>query len=245
MENNYKAIVTCDILKSRRYSNQKRAKLNKIIQDSFQECCELIPEANADRLSFGIIKGDEFQFIINVPGLAYKFVVYYRLILSQNILQPQFRSAIGIGDIAVKGKNTYKMDGEAFHFSRTGMDLFQNKENKKRLTFIHTADTLLNDELNMILLYQDFWENRWSLKSKESILLVLKYKTLQKAAEHTEVTYQALQKRNKNAHFKLFSKGFEYIRKKLTQPHRIVKALYCIKRIQPYRIVKYWEKLCF
>ncbi len=213
--NNYKAVVTCDILGSRQYSNKDRAKLNQVIRDSFKKCCELIPEANADKLSFSIIKGDEFQFVLNEPSFSYSFVAYYRIILSQNSLKPLFRSAIGIGDIAVEENNTYKMDGKAFHLSRKGMDLFQDKKNKQRLTFIQTTDKLLNENLNMILLYQDLLEKMWSSKSRESIYLLRKYKSLKKAAEHCDVSYQALQKRNMNANFKLFSAGIKYIKKKI------------------------------
>ena len=70
------AVVTCDIIKSRRYNVNERKEVDNLIRQAFAETIELFPDAQADKLSFNIIQGDEFQFVIDNPALAYRFVVF-------------------------------------------------------------------------------------------------------------------------------------------------------------------------
>ncbi|MBC8416615.1 MAG: hypothetical protein ISS80_01195 [Candidatus Cloacimonetes bacterium] len=210
-----KAVVTCDIIKSRQYSNLDRDEINRLIKTSFNDCCDLVPEANADKLSFSIIQGDEFQFLINKPEYAYQFVVFYRLILSRSNIKFSFRSGIGIDDIVIQDENTYKMDGPAFHKSREGINEFELKINKSRLTIIKYGKVQIDNELNMICIYQDLLESKWSAKNRSSILAKIKYQTLSEAALHENVTYQAIQKNLKAAFWEIFFDGIEYIRDRL------------------------------
>jgi hypothetical protein len=210
-----KSVITCDIIKSRQYSNLDRDEINKLIKTSFNDCCNLVPEAYADKLSFSIIQGDEFQFLINNPEYAYQFVVFYRLILSQSELKPTFRAGIGIGDVSITDADSYKMDGSAFHRSREGINEFNFKKHKSRLTIIKSDNRQIDDELNMICIYQDLLESKWSTKNRGSILAKIKYKTLSEAALHENVTYQAIQKNLKAAYWEIYFVGIEYIRDRL------------------------------
>ena len=210
-----KSVITCDIIKSRQYSNLDRDEINRLIKTSFNDCCDLVPEANADKLSFSIIQGDEFQFLVNNPEYAYQYVVFYRLIVSQSELKPTFRAGIGIGDVSITDADSYKMDGSAFHRSREGIHEFELKKHKSRLTIIKSVNRQIDDELNMICIYQDLLESKWSAKNRSSILAKIKYKTLSEAALVEKVTYQAIQKNLKAAYWEIFSDGIEYIRDRL------------------------------
>ncbi len=213
-----KAVVTCDIIKSRQYSNSERKELNRNIKTSFKDCCNLLPQAKADILSFSIVQGDEFQFLINNPQYSYQFVIFYRLILAQTELKPKIRTGIGIGDISITGPVSYKMDGSAFHRSRDGINLLKSKSYSNRLTTIITNKKKLDNELEMICKYQDLIESNLSEVNKSSILAKIEYKTLSEASLHKKVSYQAIQKSLKKANWQIFHSGIEYIKKRLLQP---------------------------
>jgi len=184
-----KAIVTCDIIKSRRYSGSERQQLNKLIEQSYSECSELITEADTDKLSFSIIQGDEYQFMIP--------------------LRPRFRAAIGIGDIAVSADNLYQMDGSAFHFSREAMQRFKDSAYRDRSTFFKTGIDKMDEQLNLIAMYNDSLEDKFTAKQIEAIILYRKFGTYEKAASHTGFSIQAIQQRVVTSGWKQISKGFE------------------------------------
>jgi hypothetical protein len=204
-----KAIVTCDIIKSRRYSGSERQQLNKLIEQSYSECSELITEADTDKLSFSIIQGDEYQFMINNPEYAYQFVFFKRLLLSRTPLRPRFRAAIGIGDIAVSADNLYQMDGSAFHFSREAMQRFKDSAYRDRSTFFKTGIDKMDEQLNLIAMYNDSLEDKFTAKQIEAIILYRKFGTYEKAASHTGFSIQAIQQRVVTSGWKQISKGFE------------------------------------
>ncbi|MDP8205017.1 MAG: SatD family protein [Candidatus Tenebribacter mawsonii] len=189
------AAVTCDIIKSRQYSNNDRGTVNDLIKSAFEETIELLPDAKADKFSFSIIQGDEFQFILQNPTLAYKFVVFYRIILSLKDLNPKFRAGIGIGEVAVSGDISYKMDGSAFHHSRDAMQKLLKPKFKNRITSIISGRKELDAQFEIIAMYNDFIEQHWSEKQMQSIFLYTKYNSFEKAAEQSKVSYQALQQR--------------------------------------------------
>ena len=89
--------------------------MNDLIKQTFEETIELFPEAEADKLSFSIIQGDEFQFVINKPAMAYRFVVFYRLILSLKDVKSNFRAGIGFGEVSISSDNSYKMGMVTFY----------------------------------------------------------------------------------------------------------------------------------
>jgi len=207
-----KAIVTADIIKSRRLSGKDRLQLNKLIKSSFRECCDLISEAKADKLSFNIIQGDEFQFLINSPEYAYQFVVFFRLALSLSELKPSFRAGIGIGDILDLGKKIYEMDGPAFHYSRDALYAFGKSKQKESLTMIRTGDQDLDDRLYIITLFSDYIESNWSDKQREAIYLYKKTGSLEKTAACIDLSFQAIHQRIQTSGWKQIDIGFDKYR---------------------------------
>jgi len=202
------AAVTCDIIKSRQYSNADRSKVNDLIRSAFNEAIDLFPEAKADKLSFSIIQGDEFQFVINNPALAYRFVVFYRLILSLKDLKPNFRAGIGFGEVSISSDNSYKMDGSAFHNSRDALNIFKNKKYKYRITTLKSDVKEIESQLDLIAMYNDFIEQRWSIKQRNSIYLYEKFGSFKEAAKHDSVSFQALQQRIKVSGYIQMDYGF-------------------------------------
>lgn len=204
-----KAAVTSDIIKSRKFSNTERKEVNDAIRRGFEECCELISDADADKLSFRVVQGDEFQFLINNPEYACQFVVFFRLILAQSAHKPDFRAGIGIGDIINYEKNIYEMDGSAFHNSRDALGLFGITGQQERKTIIKTGERDIDEQFNLITLYNDYIEDRWTDKQREAIFLYKKHGSLEKAAAEIDITYQALQQRIQGSGWKQMSSGFE------------------------------------
>lgn len=202
------AVVTCDIIDSRKYSNEDRRKVNELIKSSFDDCIELLPKAKADKLSFSIIQGDEFQFVIQNPALAYQFVVYYRLILALNDLKPSFRAGIGLGDVSISGEDSYKMDGSAFHNSRDAIQKFYKPKFKNRITSLICGMEQIDNQIGIIVMYNDFIEQRWSDKQKKSIFLYKKLGSLEKAATNEAISYQAMQQRIRISGFQQLDIGF-------------------------------------
>lgn len=202
------AVVTCDIIKSRRYDTAARKKVDILIRQAFTEAIELLPEAKADKLSFSIIQGDEFQFVIGKPALAYKFVVFYRIILALNELKPKFRAGIGIGEAAINDDNSYKMDGSAFHHSRDAFLKFRNPKFRNRITAIVCGNKDLDARFEMMAMYNDFIEQRWSEKQIFSILLYQQTGSLESAAAKESISYQAMQQRISNSGYQQLDIGF-------------------------------------
>jgi len=206
------AAVTCDIIKSRQYKTAERKKVDDLIRQAFTETIKLLPEAEADKLSFSIIQGDEFQFVIGNPALAYKFVVFYRVILALKELKPKFRAGIGIGDVAIDNDNSYKMDGSAFHYSRDAFRRFAKPKFRHRITSIISGNEDLDAQFEIIAMYNDFIEQQLTEKQKEAIYWHIKGFTLLESSKKIGIAHQNVDKRIKKSNWKLISKGMQYIR---------------------------------
>ena len=202
------ATVTCDIQHSSKYSMLDRKRINNVLLEKFQSIYTLYQEEIQTRASFSIIKGDEFQFVIRNPKIAFETVVLYRILAGLERLKPRlaFRASIGIGKIAIEtGDTSYSLDGEAFHFSRDGMDIFsKNRLMKKRRTIIVTENKKLNEDLNIILMYQDLIESRWTLEQMEAARWRIEMLPYKKIAKTVGVAWQNIQKRLKAAYWDQF-----------------------------------------
>jgi len=202
------AIVTADIVKSRRFSAEERRQVNELIKSGFAECCDLFTEAAADRFSFSIVQGDEFQFLIYNPEFAYQFTLFFRLSLTLSELKPTFRAGIGIGKIINEENNIYEMDGSAFHHSRASLELVKEPGFRERMTVIKTGSEDVDDWLELITQYNDYIEGNWSEKQKEAIYLYKKHGSLEKAAASIDITFQALHQRISSSGWKQMNTGF-------------------------------------
>jgi hypothetical protein len=170
--------------------------------------------------SFNVTVGDEFQFVLAKVEKAYEVTVFYRALFAIADLASMFsfRSSIGIGEIAVENKkDSYSQDGQAFHRSRLGINFFRDHKYKgKRRTKIVTGDIHLDETLDMIFMYQDFLEERWTRAQWEAIRWRLMLPTYEEIAKKIGIAYQNVQKRLKAANWDEFSQGVEFVEKVLT-----------------------------
>ncbi|WP_144402046.1 hypothetical protein [Geoalkalibacter subterraneus] len=81
----------------------QRQRLDQALKEAAAAAGEILPEAVYAPLSFSVVQGDEFQFVLQRPQDAYAFVVLMRTLLCTSGLSPapSFRSAIGIGELTV------------------------------------------------------------------------------------------------------------------------------------------------
>jgi hypothetical protein len=214
------AVVTCDVIRSQRYSTEQRRKIDAILKKAFTTVSKTYKNAVHTPTSFNVTVGDEFQFVLAKVERAYEVTVFYRSLFA--IADPasmfSFRSSIGIGEIAVENKkNSYSQDGQAFHRSRLGVNFFRNHKYKgKRRTKIVTGDIHLDETLDVILMYQDLLEEKWTRAQWEAIRWRLMLPTYEEIAKKLGVAYQNVQKRLKAANWDEFSQGVDFVEKVLT-----------------------------
>ena len=216
------AVVTCDIVRSQRYPTDQRRKIDSILKKEFMRVTKTYKKAVHTPTSFNVTVGDEFQFVLSKVEKAYELTVFYRALVALANLTPKlsFRSSIGIGEIAVENKkDSYSQDGKAFHRSRAGINFFRDQKFKgKRRTKIVTGDTTLDETLDIILMYQDLLEEKWTRAQWEAIRWRLMLPTYEGIANKLGVAYQNVQKRLKAANWDEFNQGIKFVEKVLT-PH--------------------------
>lgn len=211
------ASITCDIQSSSKYSTFDRKEINRILIEKFSTLSNIYRNDIHTPTSFSFIEGDEFQFVLSRPEIAFEVVAFYRILAALEKIHPMltFRASIGIGEIAIEtGTSSYSQDGEAFHLSRLGMKGFtKSREMQKRDTIIITNDKKLNENIDIILMYQDLIKSRWTLEQIEAIRWRFEKISYKKIAEKIGVAWQNIQKRLKAAYWDQFYHGLKFIEK--------------------------------
>jgi hypothetical protein len=212
------AVLTCDIIGSRFFNNSDRALLQESIKKYFEIACTQFPHAKADVLSFHVTAGDEFQFSLAEPSLAYQFLLYFRLHISLLNMKPmpRFRCGIGIGERSVTGETSYEMDGSAYYRSRQALNAISGNSEKNRLTNICTDDDKLNRTLEVLCTLMDTIENDWTLRQRQFILTQLEGKTLIEAAEYLKTSFQNISRILQIAKWNEFEQSMKFIKKAFT-----------------------------
>jgi len=214
------AAVTCDLVRSQRYSTEVRKRVDSVLKKEFAKVYKAYPDVIHTPTSFNITVGDEFQFVLSKVEKAYAVTLFYRSLVALAEITPMisFRSSIGIGEIAVENKKeSYSQDGKAFHRSREGINLFRNQKVRgRRRTKIVTGDRALDGTLDLLLMYQDLLEERWTRAQWEAVRWRLMLPTYEQIAGKLGIAYQNVQKRLKAANWDEFSKGMEFIERVLT-----------------------------
>src|SRR4030042_2745861 len=202
------AVVTCDVVRSQRYSSEQRRKIDAILKKEFTTVTKTYKNAVHTPTSYNVTVGDEFQFVLSKVEKAYELTIFYRALVALADITPMvsFRSSIGIGEIAVENKkDSYSQDGKAFHRSRLGINFFRDQKYKgKRRTKILTGERVLAETLDLILMYQDLLEEKWTRAQWEAIRWRLILPTYEKIAKKLGVAYQNVQKQLKEANWDEF-----------------------------------------
>jgi hypothetical protein len=214
------AAVTCDIVRSQRYSTEVRKRIDSVLKKEFARAYKTYPKVIHTPASLNVTVGDEFQFVLSKVEKAYEFTMFYRALVALADVSPMisFRSSIGVGEIAVENrKDSYSQDGRAFHRSREGLHSFRNQKFRgRRRTKIVTGDKTLDEILDHLLMYQDLLEEKWTRAQWEAIRWRLMLPTYEEIAGKLGVAYQNVQKRLKAAGWEEFSKGMDFIEKMLS-----------------------------
>ncbi|MDD2229325.1 MAG: SatD family protein [Candidatus Cloacimonetes bacterium] len=206
------AVLTCDIIASRTYSDAQRQVLDADLRLAFRDSCMAIPQAKADYLSFSVIQGDEFQFSLEAPRYFYRFLLMFRNRLALSSIEPMpcFRAGIGFGSRSIVGDNSYQMDGSAYHHARSAMNSFSQANFKNRLSaVVHEKQTLTN-ALNTMLAFCDSIEQGWTLTQRNAIAHAFTQGNSRQIAAILQVSRQNVDKLLKSAQWELISQAMDY-----------------------------------
>jgi len=90
------AVVTCDVVRSQRYSTEQRRKIDAILKKEFTTVSKTYKNAIHTPTSFNVTVGDEFQFVLSKVEKAYEVTVFYRALVALAKITPMitFRSSI-------------------------------------------------------------------------------------------------------------------------------------------------------
>ena len=219
MEKNLVSVVTCDIVRSRKYSTEQRKRVDHVLKKAFNTAARVYPDVIHTPVSFRVTQGDEFQFVLARPEKSYEVVVFYRALVALSDVTPavNFRASVGLGEIAVENrKDSYSQDGRAFHQSRLGMEQLQAHRLKgKRRSKIITGERALDEILDIVLMYQDLLEAGWTRAQWEAVRWRFELSTYEDIAKKIGIAYQNVQKRLKAAKWDEFGQGLEFVERSL------------------------------
>ncbi|MDY0152102.1 MAG: SatD family protein [Candidatus Cloacimonas sp.] len=206
------AVLTCDIIASRTYSDAHRQVLDADLRLAFKDTCMAIPQAKANYLSFSVIQGDEFQFSIEAPQFFYHFLIMFRnrLALSSLKPMPSFRAGIGFGSRSIHANTSYQMDGSAYHHSRSALNSFGEPSFKNRLSAVVHDKLPVTNSLNTMLAFCDAIEQSWSHTQRNAIALAFTNSSSRQIAAILQVSRQNVDKLLKSAKWELICQAMDY-----------------------------------
>lgn len=198
---NLVAVVTADIIRSRRYDKKARTELDRAVRHAFT--LRQLPGAlrgfRVAAAGFHITVGDEFQFVSKDLGLVPPFLTYLRARLVKLPIEPivQFRASVGIGTVVLgRSGNAYEQDGPAFIASRQGLDaLKEMSRGRDQLTTVVTGDADRDRAFNALLGLMDHVQGRWTRAQFEAADLALQGATLEQSSSKIGVRHQNVYKR--------------------------------------------------
>jgi hypothetical protein len=189
-----KAVLTGDLIQSRKLDNEGLEKVLNALHSTFQEIQEKILKKEGQ---LEIYRGDSFQVLIHEPELALKvtLILKSRLLslLNTSEIKSDARIAIGIGTIRMQNSKIIESQGEAFELSGSELD----KIIKESVSLsIKTPWEEINEEFRVNCLFADSILSGWSAKTAESVFRYLLYgETQEQQAQYFNVSQPAISKR--------------------------------------------------
>lgn len=201
------AVLTGDLVASRRINDTDIEKVIKSLKDSFDEINRQLLNGNG---TFEIFRGDSFQALIPQPELALLVAIIIRARL--RTYTPSFsllphhktdkpilyaysdaRIAIGVGTIRYHAGRITESQGEAFQKSGHSFDALQ-KENERLA--IETPWDNVNNELAVGCKLADALISKWTASTAEAMYHHLLFGTSQKElATQFDITQPGVHKR--------------------------------------------------
>jgi len=193
------AVITGDLIDSTKYTSQELNTLLDVLNREFKYL-KLIYESD-----FKVFRGDSFQGIVLDSTLALDFVLAIKTSINKIDIQnekvsglPDFRIAIGIGDVNLKRESILESNGEAFQFSGRALDSM--KGDYPRL-LLKTTNKDLDDEFNVHFSLLDSVTSKWSKSSAEVIYYLHKKLKEKEIAEVFKINQSAVNQRKKAANW--------------------------------------------
>ncbi len=195
-------IITGDIIKSRRHSN------NEWLAD-FKKLLNTIGKSPA---KWEIYRGDEFQ-IEAAPEEAILTAILIKSFLKTQKLDA--RLAIGVGEKDYVAKKITESNGSAF--VRSG-ELFETLRSEKLTLAINSADADFNVEMNLFLKFAAILMNNWLPQSAEFVKVALENRKMsqEQLGIKLGINQAAVSRRQKRSHFELIMELETFYRTKIS-----------------------------
>jgi len=210
------AVVTGDLIGSRRLSAAERRKVDLRLREVFAKNLfqKYRSGAAADGFDFNVTVGDEFQFTLGPPATALDAVTELRLFLA--VLNPSggvsFRAGIGVGTVTLgRSSRAYERDGSAFVRSREALEGLKRSQR----TSIRTGSRELDRTFDVVLALMNEIQRRWTREQWRAVDFMLRGRTTLKAASALGVAHQNVSKRLQAAGWREFDAALDYVREEL------------------------------
>jgi hypothetical protein len=187
------AVITGDIVGSTKLSVESRDFSLSSIESIFKYVRSTHGDINAHHV---IYRGDSFQAVISIPGIALEVSVMIRSTLRAFKNQLDARIAVGLGTIDYRhGKTISEWDGEAFRRSGPVLDEMKGDRRLQISTPWKDVDAELRIELALL----DLIIRKWSRPQSEAIRLQLQGYTQERMAKELGISQPAIQQRLSSA----------------------------------------------
>ena len=162
MNQNYKyAVLTGDLIKSSKMSNEQRQETLSTISQLALRCPDIFPDLGITGPE--MFRGDSWQLLLSQPEYALHVAAIIRAGLkSRNLLDT--RIGIGIGNAEMLGNDLGQSDGAVFRLSGKALDEMKRSDTLackfEHLTvFRETTELLLNSSLKFAARFMEDWSH--------------------------------------------------------------------------------------
>ena len=195
------AILTADIINSRKLSS-------KIWINDLKAFLNTFGQSPND---WEIYRGDEFQLEIKNPEDA--LLVAFQLKAFFKSIKLDIRISIGFGEKTYKSRKIIESNGSAF--IRSG-ETFETLKKQKLNLAIRSADTIFDEELNLMLKLSLSFMDNWLQQSAEFVIVAIQNPTLsqEEIGILLGINQAAVSRRQKRANYELIKELDLYFRKK-------------------------------
>ena len=196
------AILTADIINSRKLSS-------KIWINDLKAFLNTFGQSPND---WEIYRGDEFQLEIKNPEDA--LLVAFQLKAFFKSIKLDLRISIGFGEKTYKSRKITESNGSAF--IRSG-ETFETLKKQKLNLAINSADTIFDEELNLMLKLSLSFMDNWLQQSAEFVIVAIQNPTLsqEEIGMLLGINQAAVSRRQKRANYELIKELDLYFRKKI------------------------------
>ena len=196
------AILTADIINSRKLSS-------KIWINDLKAFLNTFGQSPND---WEIYRGDEFQ--LEIKNSEEALLVAFQLKAFFKSIKLDLRISIGFGEKTYKSRKITESNGSAF--IRSG-ETFETLKKQKLNLAINSADTIFDEELNLMLKLSLSFMDNWLQQSAEFVIVATQNPTLsqEEIGMLLGINQAAVSRRQKRANYELIKELDLYFRKKI------------------------------